>query len=119
MIKKKNKNIKYKYSKKNNLNSDKKIWLYGYHSVKAALENNNRKKYRLLCTKNALDKLDKVTENLEIQIDIINSKEFYKFLSENSIHQGVALEVEPLKSDTLNEILSSLYSAAKSVVTES
>ena len=105
MIKKKN--IKYKYYQKNNLNSDKKIWLYGYHSVKAALENINRKKYRLLCTKNALDKLDKVNKNLEIQIDIINSKEFHNFLSENSIHQGLALEVEPLKSYTLNDILSS------------
>ena len=107
MLKKKNKNIKYKYSKKNNHNKDKKIWLYGYHSVKAALENTNRKKYRLLCTKNALDKLDKVAENLEIQVDIVNSKESFNFLSENSIHQGLALEVETLKSNTLNDILSS------------
>ncbi len=107
MLKKKNKNIKYKYSQKNNHNKDKKIWLYGYHSVKAALENTNRKKYRLLCTKNALDKLDKVAENLEIQVDIVNSKESFNFLSENSIHQGLALEVETLKSNTLNDILSS------------
>ena len=63
MIKNKINKIKKKYPKKNNLNSDKKIWLYGYHSVKAALENINRKKYRLICTKNALDKLGEVTKN--------------------------------------------------------
>ena len=105
MIKKKNKNIKYKYSQKNNLKTDKKIWLYGYHAVKAALENIDRKKYRLICTKNALDKLGDLAKNLEIQTTIINSKEFYKFISENSVHQGLALETEPLKFKGLDEIL--------------
>ena len=105
MIKNKIHKIKKKYPKKNNLNSDKKIWLYGYHSVKAALENINRKKYQLICTKNALDKLGEVAKNLEIKTTIINSKEFYKFLSENSVHQGLALEVEPLKFNELDDIL--------------
>ena len=105
MIKNKINKIKKKYSKKNNLNSDKKIWLYGYHSVKAALENINRKKYQLICTKNALDKLGEVAKNLVIQTTIINSKDFDKFLSENSVHQGLALEVEPLQFNELNEIL--------------
>ena len=105
MIKNKIHKIKKKYSKKNNPNSDKKIWLYGYHSVKAALENINRKKYQLICTKNALDKLGELAKNLEIQTTIISSKEFYKFLSENSVHQGLALEVEPLRFNKLDEIL--------------
>ena len=105
MIKNKTTKIKYKYSKKNNHQPDKKIWLYGYHSVKAALENVNRKKYRLICTKNALDKLGEVAKNLEIKTTIINSKEFNKFLSESSVHQGLALEVEPLKFNELDDIL--------------
>ena len=73
--------------------------------MKAALENINRKKYRLICTKNALDKLGEVAKNLEIQTTIINSKEFNKFLSDNSVHQGLALEVETLKFNDLDEIL--------------
>ena len=56
MIKNKTKFSKYKAFKINH-NSNKKIWLYGYHSVIAAIENINRKKYRLICTKNALNKL--------------------------------------------------------------
>lgn len=105
MIKNKTTKIKYKYSKKNNHQPNKKIWLYGYHSVKAALENVSRKKYRLICTKNALDKLGEVAENLVTQTTIINSKDFYKFINENSVHQGLALEVEPLKSGELDEVL--------------
>ena len=53
MIKNKSKFSKYK-STKTNHNSNKRIWLYGYHSVLAAIENTNRKKYRLVCTKNCL-----------------------------------------------------------------
>ena len=56
MIKNKTKFSKHKAFKTNH-NSNKKIWIYGYHSVIAAIENKNRKKYRLVCTKNALDKL--------------------------------------------------------------
>ena len=62
MKKNKNHKIKKNTTKKNKFNSDKKIWLYGYHSVKAALENTNRKKYRLVCTKNALDKLGELAK---------------------------------------------------------
>ena len=69
------------------------------------MENIDRIKYRLICTKNALDKLGEVAKNIETQTTIINSKEFYKFLSEHSVHQGLALEVEPLKFKGLDEIL--------------
>ena len=44
MIKNKTKFSKYKAFKTNHI-SNKKIWLYGYHSVIAAIENISRKKY--------------------------------------------------------------------------
>ena len=77
MIKNKIHKIKKKYSKINNPNSDKKIWLYGYHSVKAALENINRKKYQLICTKNALDKLGELAKNLEKLQDKVPAFDLY------------------------------------------
>ena len=90
--------------RKNKNYSNNRIWLYGFHSVKSALENNNRKKFRLLCTKNAFDKLGEITNELKIQTEIIDIKQFNKFLNEKSVHQGLALEVEPLKRHDLSDI---------------
>ena len=68
MIKNKSKFSKYK-STKTNHNSNKRIWLYGYHSVLAAIENTYRKKYRLVCTKNALSKLSNDVNKFTIAIN--------------------------------------------------
>ena len=103
MIKNKTKFSKYK-SFKTNHNSNKKIWLYGYHSVIAAIENINRKKYRLFCTKNALNKLNNNVKKLTIDTSIIDTKDFYNFLNESAVHQGLALEVDPLKREDMSDI---------------
>ena len=104
MIKDKSKFSKYSVLKTNNF-KNKKIWLYGYHSVKAAIENTNRKKYRLFCTKNGYSKLGNLIETLTIKTSIIDTKDFCSFLNETAVHQGFALEVDPLKRDNLNEII--------------
>ena len=104
MIKNKSKFSKYRVSKTNNF-ANKRIWLYGYHSVKAAIENTNRKKYRLFCTKNGYSKLGNSIETLTIKTSIIDTKDFCNFLNETAVHQGLALEVDPLKRDNLNEII--------------
>ena len=104
MIKNKSKFSKKRVLKINNF-SNKRIWLYGYHSVKAAIENTNRKKYRLFCTKNGYSKLGNSIETLTIKTSIIDTKDFCNFLNETAVHQGLALEVDPLKRDNLNEII--------------
>ena len=103
MIKNKTKFSKHKAFKTNH-NSNKKIWLYGYHSVIAAIENINRKKYRLVCTKNALNKLSNDIKKLTIDTSIINTKDFYNFLNVSAVHQGLALEVDPLKREDISDI---------------
>ena len=90
------------------MRKNKKIWLYGYHSVKSALENVNRKKFQLICTKNALYKLDKVFKKINVKTTIIDSKAFSNFLDTSAVHQGIALEVEPLIRNNINEIFLSL-----------
>ena len=70
MIKNKTKFSKHKVFKTNH-NSNKKIWLYGYHSVLAAIENTNRKKYRLVCTKNALSKISNDVKKLTINCSFV------------------------------------------------
>ena len=90
MIKNKTKFSKHKPFKTNH-NSNKKIWLYGYHSVIAAIENKNRKKYRLVCTKNALSKLSNKVEKLTIDIRIIDARDFCKFLNDARPWQPLAV----------------------------
>ena len=80
MIKDKSKFSKYSVLKTNNF-KNKKIWLYGYHSVKAAIENTNRKKYRLFCTKNGYSKLGNSIETQTIKTSIIDTKDFCNFLN--------------------------------------
>ena len=53
-------------------------------------ENINRKKYRLVCTKNALNKLNDNVKKLTINTSIIDTKDFSSFLNENAVHQGLA-----------------------------
>ena len=77
MIKDKSKFSKYSVLKTNNF-KNKKIWLYGYHSVKAAIENTNRKKYRLVCTKNGYNKLSNSVEKLNIKTNIKKRKKVEK-----------------------------------------
>ncbi len=79
------------------------FWLFGIHAVRDALENPNREKIQLLITKNAKNKLENSIKLTEIETRIIEPKAFSELLDKNSVHQGVALEVKPLKWGSLSE----------------
>ena len=72
-------------------------WLFGIHAVRDALENPGRDKIKLLVTKNALQKLEVSINKIDIETVIIEPKKFNDMLDKNSVHQGAALEVKPLK----------------------
>ena len=101
----KSKKTKKLNSKKNVINSNNTIWIYGFHAVKAAIENTDRKKIRFLCTKNAQNKLGKISNKISEITKIVDISEFNKFLNPNSVHQGLALEVEPLKRNNFEKII--------------
>lgn len=79
------------------------IWLFGLHAVRDALANPAREKLRLLVTKNALNRLGDVQD---IPPELADPKQFAKLvpLSSDSVHQGAALEVKPLKWGSLSEV---------------
>ena len=79
------------------------FWLFGIHAVRDALENPSREKIKLLITKNAQNKLENSIKLTEIETKIIEPKAFNELLDKNSVHQGVALEVKPLKWGSLSE----------------
>jgi 23S rRNA (guanosine2251-2'-O)-methyltransferase len=79
------------------------IWLFGLHAVRDALRNPERKKLRLVVTKNALDKLaDDVTAS-GIEPEIADPRKFNVPIDPASVHQGAALEVKPLDWGSVEE----------------
>ncbi|MFV0386265.1 23S rRNA (guanosine(2251)-2'-O)-methyltransferase RlmB [Paracoccus sp. (in: a-proteobacteria)] len=79
------------------------VWLFGLHAVRDALANPARDKLRLVVTRNALDRLGDLHG---LTPEITDSRVFGKTvpLAPDSVHQGVALEVKPLKWGSLSEV---------------
>lgn len=72
------------------------VWLFGLHSVRDALLNQNRTKLRLMLTKNAADRLGDALHAGGLDPEIVDPRRFSAPLDPGSVHQGAALEVKPL-----------------------
>ena len=83
------------------------VWLYGLHTVKAAIANKERKILRLMVTQNALARLELgVTEELGFPVETVSPQDIDKLLGPDAIHQGTLLEARPLpvrKLDSLKD----------------
>lgn len=79
------------------------IWLFGLHAVRDALVNPNRKRLRLVVTKNALDKLTAEIAAAGIEPEIADPRKFNVPIDPGSVHQGAALEVRPLDWGSLED----------------
>lgn len=83
---------------------DRPVYLYGLHTVRAAIDNPSRKKYRLLATKNALNRLQETGPTDGITIIDKMPRELDELLGKDTVHQGVALEVDPVNRSTFKDI---------------
>ena len=72
------------------------IWLFGLHAVRDALINPRRKRLRLVITPNAAVKLAEAIAVAGIEPEIADPRRFPAPIDPQSVHQGVALEAEPL-----------------------
>jgi 23S rRNA (guanosine2251-2'-O)-methyltransferase len=72
------------------------VHLYGLHTVRAALENKERKKIKLSVTPNALARLEIDVEKLGVPFEMVSPQDLDKVLGPDAIHQGVMLETRPL-----------------------
>lgn len=87
------------------------VLLWGIHAVREAWLNPERKCYRLWGTTSGLASLDEAIEeakaqNLSRPDPILAEKaEIEHFLPHSTVHQGVALEVEPLPEMSLDDLL--------------
>jgi 23S rRNA (guanosine2251-2'-O)-methyltransferase len=80
------------------------VYLYGLHTVRAALTNPLRDKRALLVTPNALMRLQEDGSKVEMRYTETTPKELDRLLGADAVHQGVALEVEPVSRFGLNDV---------------
>lgn len=81
------------------------MWLYGTHAAIAALNNPRRKVTRICVTRQALDSIEPTVAKHHPKWEIVDTAALDKWLGQNAVHQGVALDVEALPPITLEELL--------------
>lgn len=73
------------------------VFLYGLHTVRAALDNPARKLIKLSVTRNALARLGiEDGAAIGLPVEIVSPQDIDRFLGPDAIHQGVMLETRPL-----------------------
>ncbi|MBI4920415.1 MAG: 23S rRNA (guanosine(2251)-2'-O)-methyltransferase RlmB [Devosia nanyangense] len=80
------------------------VYLYGIHTVRAALDNPRRVKRELLATPNALIRLKEGGPTGKLHVREVTPKELDKLLGAEAVHQGAALEVDPVSRFGLDDI---------------
>ena len=83
---------------------DGPVYLYGIHTVRAALDNPRREKRTLLATPNALARLKEGGPTGKIHVREVTPRELDKLLGAEAVHQGAALEVAPVSRFGLDDI---------------
>ena len=84
---------------------DGPVFLYGLHTVRAALDNPRRVKRELLATPNALIRLkDSGTGTGKLPVKTVTPKELDRLLGADAVHQGLALEVDPVSRFGMDDL---------------
>jgi 23S rRNA (guanosine2251-2'-O)-methyltransferase len=82
---------------------DRVVLLFGLRTVEAALANPRRHIGRLLATENAAHRLDSLLAKRRVSAEPASPKDLDRLLGPDAVHQGVALETEPLAPMELDE----------------
>ncbi|MEJ1969473.1 MAG: 23S rRNA (guanosine(2251)-2'-O)-methyltransferase RlmB [Rhizomicrobium sp.] len=80
------------------------LWLYGLHAVRAALENPKRFVKRAVLTERAAEELGAKLLG-RVKHETTDMQGVSKILPDGSVHQGIALLVEPLPRRALEDVL--------------
>lgn len=76
---------------------DGRVRLYGVHAVEAALRNPGRTVLRLVMTENAENRLAEAVSARQAAPERVSPRDLDRLLGEDTVHQGVMLETEPLE----------------------
>ena len=85
--------------------SEGTVRLYGLHTVRAAVENPERKILCMLATRNGFARLEiGDAESLPFPVEIVDPRDIDKETGSEAVHQGVMIEAEPLRARKLSEL---------------
>src|SRR5262252_6427429 len=79
--------------------------LYGWHTVKAALENPERRFHRLLATENAVRRLTEDGVTFPIAPTLARPEDIAAVAGATAVHQGLYAEADPLESPELEDVV--------------
>jgi 23S rRNA (guanosine2251-2'-O)-methyltransferase len=83
---------------------DGTVVLYGWHTVKAALENPERRFRRLLATENAVRRLTEDNVPFPIAPTLARAEDIAAIAGATAVHQGLYAEADPLVSPDLEDV---------------
>ena len=86
------------------LSADGPAILYGWHTVKAALENPARRIRKLLATENALRRLKEEDVALPVEPELVRPGLIDARLGPDAVHQGLLAEADPLHAPSVAEL---------------
>nr|WP_035575770.1 MULTISPECIES: 23S rRNA (guanosine(2251)-2'-O)-methyltransferase RlmB [unclassified Hyphomicrobium] len=86
---------------------DLPIRLFGLHAVEAALKNPNRRILRLLLTENAERRIREAIGEIKPPVEHVSPRDLDKLLGADTVHQGAALETEPLPEPDWRDLAAS------------
>jgi 23S rRNA (guanosine2251-2'-O)-methyltransferase len=90
-------------------------WLYGLHAVQAALANPARKLGRALLTPRAAETIGESLLD-RVRVEIMDPDAIGKLLPPGAVHQGAALEAQPLPRLELDAVLDVVASDRRKIV---
>ena len=83
---------------------DGAVILYGWHTVKAALENPARRVRKLFATENAMRRLAEDGVALNVEPELVRPDTIAHRLGPDAVHNGLLAEADPLPSPELDEL---------------
>jgi len=109
---KRNKNKTNRRSRQESVGGGGETWLYGIHSVAAALSNPARAWRRLVATQDGAKRLAAHGN----QAEIVDRRVLEELLPPGAVHQGVALSTSPLATVSIEDIADRGGSAERAVL---
>lgn len=83
---------------------DGPVTLYGFHAVRAALQNPSRRLIALHVSKNMADRLSDIEMPDKMPVDILSPRDLDKLVDKDAVHQGAVLITNPMDQPTLEEV---------------
>lgn len=90
--------------------------LYGLHAVKAALENPDRIIKAIYCTRTVEDEVKAWRQSRHPQITSVDKEDLDRNLPKGAVHQGIAIQVEPLAEVFLTDLIIASQTRTRTVL---